>query len=91
MGVCSQCRETDSMGWYSQGIVGLGARRRVSDYVWAAEINEHLLLPVLTMDGLFAHPQAQCDGFPGKSGLPGFPDQRRFGAPDFLLQLSDRL
>jgi hypothetical protein len=36
-------------------------------------------------------PQATRDGFPGEAGLPGFPDQRSFGAPVFFLQLSDRL
>ena len=57
----------------------------------AAKSRKHLPLPVFAVDGLLAHAQAQGDGFPGEAGLPGFPDQGRFRAPDFLLQLGDRL
>lgn len=52
---------------------------------------QQLSLSVFTMNGLFAHTQAQCDRFSGEAGLPGFPDQRCFRASDFLLQLGDGL
>jgi hypothetical protein len=48
-----------------------------------------LLFPVLPVDCLLADPKARSYGFPGQTGLPGAPDECRFGATHFLVQFGN--
>jgi hypothetical protein len=50
---------------------------------------QRLSLPILPVDGLFAHTEPRRDSFPGKAGVSGCADQGSFGPVNFFLQLSD--